>query len=112
MAQRRREKSAGCGRFRGRRGESALKPGFDTDVFRKASALHGLRSDSCMADFILRTGRYRVSLSVLMAVAWVVQQRTGNSGWVDTIWTFALGLIGAGARCGRWRARRLTRGNG
>jgi steroid 5-alpha reductase family enzyme len=26
----------------------------------------------------------------------VVQQRTGNSGWVDTIWTFAVGLVGAG----------------
>jgi steroid 5-alpha reductase family enzyme len=28
------------------------------------------------------------SLSLLMALAWVVQRRTGNSGWVDTIWTF------------------------
>jgi steroid 5-alpha reductase family enzyme len=28
-----------------------------------------------------------VSLSILMSPAWVVQQRTGNSGWVDTIWT-------------------------
>jgi steroid 5-alpha reductase family enzyme len=38
------------------------------------------------------------SLSILMAGAWLVQQRTGNSGWVDTIWTFALGLVGgAGA---------------
>ena len=37
-----------------------------------------------------------LSLSVLMAFAWVVQQRTGNSGWVDTIWTFAVGLVGAG----------------
>jgi steroid 5-alpha reductase family enzyme len=36
-----------------------------------------------------------LSLSLLMAVAWIVQQRTGNSGWVDTIWTFALGLVGA-----------------
>src|ERR1700757_2957449 len=36
-----------------------------------------------------------VSLSVLMAGAWMVQQRTGNSGWVDTIWTFSLGLVGA-----------------
>ena len=36
------------------------------------------------------------SLSILMAGAWVVQQRTGNSGWVDTIWTFSLGLVGAG----------------
>lgn len=37
-----------------------------------------------------------VSLSILMAGAWTVQQRTGNSGWVDTIWTFSLGLVGAG----------------
>jgi steroid 5-alpha reductase family enzyme len=36
-----------------------------------------------------------VALSVLMAGAWVVQQRTGNSGWVDTIWTFSVGLTGA-----------------
>src|SRR5580700_3195727 len=38
-----------------------------------------------------------LSLSVLMAGAWTVQQRTGNSGWVDTIWTFAVGLVGAGS---------------
>ena len=38
-----------------------------------------------------------VSLSILMAFAWVVQQRSGNSGWVDTIWTFAVGLVGAGS---------------
>jgi steroid 5-alpha reductase family enzyme len=37
-----------------------------------------------------------VSLSVLMAGAFLVPQRTGNSGWVDTIWTFSLGLVGAG----------------
>lgn len=36
-----------------------------------------------------------VVFAALMAVAWGVQQRTGNSGWVDTIWTFSLGLIGA-----------------
>ncbi len=36
------------------------------------------------------------SLSILMAFAWVVQQRSGNSGWVDTIWTFSVGLVGAG----------------
>ena len=34
------------------------------------------------------------SLSILMTGAWVVQQRTGNSGWVDTIWTFSVGLVG------------------
>jgi steroid 5-alpha reductase family enzyme len=38
-----------------------------------------------------------LSLSLLMALAWAVQQRTGNSGWVDTIWTFAVGLVGAGS---------------
>jgi steroid 5-alpha reductase family enzyme len=37
-----------------------------------------------------------VSLSILMAGAWAVQQRTGNSGWVDTIWTLSLGLVGVG----------------
>jgi len=37
-----------------------------------------------------------LSLSVLMALAWLVQQRTGNSGWVDTIWTFSVGLVGVG----------------
>jgi steroid 5-alpha reductase family enzyme len=38
-----------------------------------------------------------LALSTLMATAWVVQQRSGNSGWVDTIWTFAIGLVGAGS---------------
>jgi steroid 5-alpha reductase family enzyme len=38
-----------------------------------------------------------LALSILMAMAWAVQQRSGNSGWVDTIWTFAVGLVGAGS---------------
>lgn len=38
-----------------------------------------------------------IVLSALMMVAWLVQQRTGNSGWVDTIWTFALGIAGVGS---------------
>src|SRR5215472_13559925 len=37
------------------------------------------------------------SLSILMTGAWLVRERTGNSGWVDTIWTFSVGLVGAGA---------------
>src|SRR5581483_8697894 len=32
-----------------------------------------------------------------MAFAFLVQQRTGNSGWVDTVWTFAVGLVGTGS---------------
>jgi hypothetical protein len=27
----------------------------------------------------------------------MVRQRTGNSGWADTIWTFSVGLAGAGS---------------
>lgn len=38
-----------------------------------------------------------LALCLLMAGAWIVQQKTGNSGWVDTIWTFSLGLVGAGS---------------
>jgi steroid 5-alpha reductase family enzyme len=33
-----------------------------------------------------------VCLGAVMAGAWLVQQRTGNSGWVDTIWTFGTGV--------------------
>jgi steroid 5-alpha reductase family enzyme len=38
-----------------------------------------------------------VSLSVLTARAWVVRQRAGNPGWVDTIRPFSFGLVGAGS---------------
>ncbi len=31
-----------------------------------------------------------------MAMAWAVQRRTGNSGWIDTIWTFGTGLVAVG----------------
>ena len=48
-----------------------------------------------------------LALSILMAVAWVVRQRTGNSGWVDTIWTFAVGLVGAVAALWPFSAQAL-----
>lgn len=35
-----------------------------------------------------------IALSIIMAAAWSIQQRTGNSGWVDTVWTFGLGVVG------------------
>lgn len=38
-------------------------------------------------------GLQGIALSVVMAAAWMFQQRTGNSGWVDTTWTFGLGAI-------------------
>jgi steroid 5-alpha reductase family enzyme len=48
-----------------------------------------------MWSFLAALAAISVALSLLMALAWIVQQRTGNSGWVDTIWTFSLGLVGA-----------------
>jgi steroid 5-alpha reductase family enzyme len=41
-----------------------------------------------------------VSLAILMALAWVVQQRAGNSGGVDTTWNFTVDLVGADSA--RW----------
>jgi steroid 5-alpha reductase family enzyme len=37
-----------------------------------------------------------LSLSILIAIAWVVQRRTGNSGRVDNIRGFSVKLAGAG----------------
>lgn len=31
-------------------------------------------------------------LALVMAGAWAVQRATGNSGWIDTIWSFGVGL--------------------
>src|SRR5262245_2903814 len=45
--------------------------------------------------FLLALVLIALALSILLAIAWLVQQRTGNSGWVDTIWTFAVGGVGA-----------------
>ena len=35
-----------------------------------------------------------ILLSVVMAGGWAVQRATGNSGWVDVVWSFGLGLAG------------------
>jgi steroid 5-alpha reductase family enzyme len=35
------------------------------------------------------------ALSIVMSLAWAIEQRTGNSGWIDTVWTFGLGIVGA-----------------
>ncbi len=45
--------------------------------------------------FIVALVLIAAALCLIMAGAWIVQQRTGNSGWVDTIWTFGLGAVGA-----------------
>lgn len=38
-----------------------------------------------------------VCFSATMAVAWLVALRTGRSGWIDSIWSFATGAFGAAA---------------
>ena len=38
------------------------------------------------------------ALSFVMSLAWMIEQRTGNSGWIDTVWAFGVGAVGiAGA---------------
>lgn len=46
-----------------------------------------------MISYLEALAAIALSLSVLTAGAWIVQQRTGNSGWVDTIWTFSHGWL-------------------
>ena len=33
------------------------------------------------------------ALSSIMTLAWLVQQRTGNAGWVDVSWSFGVGAV-------------------
>jgi len=35
-----------------------------------------------------------IVLSAMMAIAWAVQRRTGQSGWADVYWSFAIGIGG------------------
>lgn len=37
------------------------------------------------------------ALSLVMAGAWLAAERTGNHGWVDTVWSFATGAAGIAA---------------
>ena len=59
--------------------------------------------------FVIAACGITLSLSLIMALAWLVQQRTGNSGWVDTAWSFGVGLVGFASALvpldGEFRAR-------
>ncbi|NTF32692.1 DUF1295 domain-containing protein [Rhizobium skierniewicense] len=35
-----------------------------------------------------------IGLSLAMTSAWAIQRKTGASGWIDTIWSFAVGIGG------------------
>lgn len=43
------------------------------------------------------TAALAAAFSALMAAAAAIQRKTGNSGWVDAVWTFSVGLLGAAA---------------
>lgn len=47
-----------------------------------------------VAQFALALIAIAAALSLAMSLAWAAQQATGNSGWVDTGWTFGLGAVG------------------
>lgn len=32
-----------------------------------------------------------IFMSLAMTLAWAIQRKTGNSGWIDTVWSFAVG---------------------
>jgi steroid 5-alpha reductase family enzyme len=44
--------------------------------------------------FVLEVLIVTIALSAAMGAAWLVAERTGRSGWIDAIWTFATGLAG------------------
>jgi steroid 5-alpha reductase family enzyme len=47
-----------------------------------------------VAAFAIALVLIAAGLSLVMSLAWVIEQRTGNSGWIDTVWTFGLGIVG------------------
>jgi steroid 5-alpha reductase family enzyme len=47
-----------------------------------------------LAQFATALVAIAAGLSLVMSLAWAVEQRTGNSGWIDTIWTFGVGFVG------------------
>src|SRR5699024_6148057 len=61
---------------------------------RRLCAKSGRSETMTTAQFLIGLLSIAVALCAIMAGAWAVQQRTGNSGWVDTIWTFGLGAVG------------------
>lgn len=47
-----------------------------------------------IASFGLALATCAVLMAGAMSVAWLVERRTGNSGWIDAVWTFGLGATG------------------
>jgi len=47
-----------------------------------------------ISGFLILLIAVTASLCAIMGVAWLVWRRTRNSGWIDTFWTFGVGLTG------------------
>jgi steroid 5-alpha reductase family enzyme len=51
-----------------------------------------------IASFVAALAFVAAAMSAFMTLATMIERRTGNSGWIDVVWTFGLGLTGiAGA---------------
>jgi len=50
-----------------------------------------------LQQFIVVAAAVAAGLSAIMAMAWRVQQITGNSGWIDAFWTCGVGAVAATA---------------
>jgi steroid 5-alpha reductase family enzyme len=50
-----------------------------------------------LAFLILSIAVIAMAMSVIMSGAWLIREWTGNSGWVDAVWTAGLGIVGIGA---------------
>jgi hypothetical protein len=69
-------------------GNFGVKPGLVEGVFQNVlflTTFSGISMNFLVAEAL---DSIAPALSALMAMPWVVRQRTGNSGWVDTIWMF------------------------
>lgn len=44
--------------------------------------------------FVVAVAILWFALATVMSLAWLIEQRTGNSGWIDVTWTAGLGGIG------------------
>jgi len=47
--------------------------------------------------FLILFTAVSVCLSLVMLIAWCIERRTGNAGWVDVSWAFGVGLVSAAA---------------
>src|SRR5437016_11089800 len=98
MARKRGEKRPECLLLDQTKGEPEVETGHCLPAYFANVRCLAKISGFCMTlTYLAALVLIAVSLSILMAGAFLVQQRTGNSGWVDTIWTFSLGLVGAAA---------------